>query len=252
MNKILIRNGIVDNSKSDGYTISSNKIIFKTSGTYYLEYLGDMDVNLVMVVDGGIEVLLIETSFNNKLNVNNHYIVKDGTFKVNKFYCNKKVYEKIEIDLMSENSRMDYYFSNICLLVEDYEIKINHLNKKTISNIRNRAVALNNSKLNFVINSNVSKGMDESLLDQTTRVITFGESDVKIVPNMFIDLDNVVAKHGSVVGTIREEMIFYLMSRGIEYNEAVKLIIKGYLFSNGQFDYDLRSKVFKIIDMYWR
>jgi len=252
MNKILIRNGIIDNVNNDNYCVNNNKIIFKRSGVYYLEYYGNMDVNLSILVDGGIDILLIETSFDNNLNVNNHYIIKEGKIKVNKFYCNKYVVENIDIDLMNENSKIDYYFSNICLLEESYVININHMNKNTISNISNKSVALNNSKLNFVINSNVGIGMDESVLDQNTRIITFGECDAKILPNMFIDIDNVVAKHGSVIGTVKEDMIFYLMSRGIDYNEALKLIIKGYLFSNGNFDYDLRSKILKIINLYWR
>jgi len=252
MNKILIRNGFIDDAFNGYYNVFNNEITFKNSGTYYLEYNGDSDTKLTVIVDGGIDILLVVASFDNNLKSEIHYIIKDSTVRVNKFYCNKKVIERVNVDLLNEYSRLEYYFSNICLLEEEYEFNINHMNKKTISNISNKAVALNNSKLNYVINSNVDKDMDDSLLEQTTRIITFGKCDAKIIPNMFIDFDNVIAKHGSVIGTIQEDMIFYLMSRGIEYNEALKLIIKGYLFSNVMFDYDLRSKVLKIIDMYWR
>lgn len=252
MNKILVRNGIVDNINNDNYKISDNKIIFKNSGIYYLEYVNDMVSNLTLVVDNDIQVVLVEISFDNNLEVNNHYIVKKGNLKVNKFYCNKSVDEHIKIDLISELAQIDYDFASICIMEEKYVFDINHQSKKTVSNIRNKAIALNNSKLNYVINSNVDKEMEGSLLDQTTRVITFGECDVQVMPNMFIDLDNVVSKHGSVIGTIKEELIFYLMSRGIEYNDAVKLIIKGYLLTNSNFDYDLRGKIIKKIDMYWR
>jgi len=47
-------------------------------------------------------------------------------------------------------------------------------------------------------------------------------------------------------------MVFYLMSRGIEYNDAIKLLIKGYLFSNINADSSLREKILNVIDMYWR
>lgn len=252
MNKILVRDGIVQNIDNDDYVIDNNKILFKQSGTYYLEYLNNMTVDLEIEIDGGIDVLLIETSFDNKLVINNYYKVKNGMLNVNKFYGNKSVNEQIKIDLIMENARIDYSFANICLREEKYVININHLNKNTFSNVTNKAVALNNSKLDFEINSTVVDGMDDAILDQTTRVITFGECDVKVRPNMFVDFDNVIAKHGSVIGTIKDELIFYLMSRGICYDETVKLIIKGYLLMNSSFSYDLRSKIIKKIEEYWR
>ena len=71
MNKILVRDGIVQNIDNDDYVIDNNKILFKQSGTYYLEYLNNMTVDLEIEIDGGIDVLLIETSFDNKLVINN-------------------------------------------------------------------------------------------------------------------------------------------------------------------------------------
>ena len=150
------------------------------------------------------------------------------------------------------NARIDYNFSNICLINENYLIDINHNASKTISNISNKSVAMDNSRLKFVINSNVSKKMSDSVLDQSTKIITFGDADASISPNMFIDTFDVVAKHGSVIGTVDDETMFYLMSRGITYNEALKLVIKGYLLSNINIDFNIRAKIIKIIDMYWR
>ncbi len=251
MNKILIRNGLIEKKINDYYEVINNKIYFKKNGTYYVEYLDDMNINIEFIVEDNTDILLVETSFNNNINVNNQYTIY-GKIVVNKFYSNKNVYEKININLMRENAKIEYYFSNICLFEENYQININHLCKNTNSIISNKAVALNNSKINYEINSNVSKDMNGSVLDQATRIITFGECDAKVLPNMYIDLEDVIAKHGSVIGTIKDEMIFYLMSRGINYNEALKLIIKGYLLSHGMYDYDIRRKVLKTIDMYWR
>ena len=75
--------------------------------------------------------------------------------------------------------------------------------KNTVSNISNKSVSLNNSNLNFIINSYVSSEMIRSVLNQETRIITFGDSNAKVSPNMFIDTDDVVASHGSFVGAIR-------------------------------------------------
>ena len=64
---------------------------------------------------------------------------------------------------------------------------------------------------------------------------------------MFINEDSVEARHGSVVGRLDEEEIFYLMSRGIELDEAINLIIKGFIFSNLNVDMEKRGRIFQVI-----
>ena len=46
---------------------------------------------------------------------------------------------------------------------------------------------------------------------------------------MEIYADDVKCSHGSSSGSIDEEAIHYLMTRGIELKEAKKLLIKGFL-----------------------
>lgn len=252
MNKIIVNNGKMSDCNNEYYLIDKNCITFKKSGTYFLEYIDCTCFDLTFELLNDITVSLSEISFSNKISVNNKYIIHDRSFlTINKFYNNDLVSEKILIDLNGNNSRIDYNFSNICLSDENYIIDIKHNAKNTVSNISNKSVSLNNSNLNFIINSYVSSEMIRSVLNQETRIITFGDSNAKVSPNMFIDTDDVVASHGSFIGTIRDDIIFYLMSRGISYNDALKLVIKGYLFSNINADADIRSRIYKVMDMYW-
>ena len=124
--------------------------------------------------------------------------------------------------------------------------------KSTSSNVCNKSIAMEGSTLNFVINSIVGKEYEKSILNQSTRIVTLGESNSHISPNMYIDCDDVEARHGSVIGTFKDDLVFYLMSRGIEYSDSIKLLIKGYLLSNVDTDSNLREKIFNVIDMYWR
>ncbi len=248
MNKILIGKKII--SDSDNISIDRNKIKFLSDGSYEIEYTCDGKYNLTFITSGNVSIL--EYSFDNKLDINNHYIVNDGNLLVTKFYNNNEVNEKINIDLCSEDANIDYRFSNICKRNENYIINVNHKVAKTISNIINKSIALEGSKLHFIINSNVDKKSIKSVLNQTTRIVTMGECDTSISPNMFIDLDDVEAKHGSVVGTFKSDEIFYLMSKGISYNDTLKLLIKGYILSNMIVNHEIRKKIMDIIDMYWR
>ena len=250
MNKILVsRDKIISNS--DNILVVGNNIKLFNDGIYSLEYEDIDNIELCIEIDNCAKVVLFESSFLDSIIVNNKYIVNDGELRINKFYNNKNVSEKIDIDLCSMGSKIDYRFSNICTGVENYIININHNNKNTISNINNKSIAMDGSKLNFVINSIVKKEYNGSILDQNTRIVTIGDSDSKISPNMFIDCDDIEARHGSVVGTFKDELVFYLMSRGIEYNDCIKLLVKGFLFSNIDVDNKMRERILNVIDMYW-
>jgi len=248
MNKILIGRKIVSDDKN--IKISKNVITFLESGEYVIEYTESVDRQIVFEINGNVR--LIETSFDNNLTLDNQYIINSGNLMVIKFYNNDMVMEKIRIDLCGFGSMVDYKFANICKGIEKYEINVNHNSKNTVSNICNKSVALKNSNIKFVINSNVCKNANKSVLNQSTRIVTMDECDALIKPNMFIDLDDVEAKHGSIIGSFKEEDIFYLMSKGISYSDTLKLLIKGYLFSNIDGYFDLRQRVLEIINMYWR
>jgi ABC-type transport system involved in Fe-S cluster assembly, permease component len=49
-------------------------------------------------------------------------------------------------------------------------------------------------------------------------------------PELEIYADDVKCSHGSASGSLNEDSIFYLMSRGLNYKEAKKLLINGFLF----------------------
>ena len=249
MNKILVGNNRIT-SDDNNVLINGKTITFNNDGEYFLEYTQSGEYKIKFNINGNVK--LTEISFDNDLNLNNKYIIDNGNLTVIKFYNNKRVIENIDIDLCNPLCRVDYYFANICKMEEKYTININHKCKETFSNIVNRSVAFKNSILKFVINSNVIKDAVKSVLDQNTRIVTMGECDASISPNMFIDLDDVEAKHGSVIGTFKEDQVFYLMSKGINYNDTIKLLIKGYILGNMNIDFDTRKRIMDVIDEYWR
>ena len=218
---------------------------------YEIEYIDCDDVKLEFMIDNA-KIEILDYSSDNYLKIKNIYNIDNGSLRIDKFYNNKQVDEEIDFNLMQDGDRIDYNFATISLGEENYIINVNHNNKNTISNIDNRSVALKNSKINYTINSRVLKDCVKSMLDQNTRIITLDECEAKISPNMFIDLDDVIAKHGSVIGTFKEDQVFYLMSKGISYNDTVKLLIKGYLLSKIRVNVDIRMKIMDIIDRYWR
>ncbi len=247
MNKIIIGKKIT--SDSSNVKITGRRIEFLLDGDYEIEYVSDIDEKLELVISGDINLLVY--SFDNKLINKCHYIVNKGCLYVYKFYNNHNVNEEIDIDLCGSRASVLYKFANICKEEENYILNINHKTSDTYSDINNKTVSLKNSKVNFIINSNVSKEAIGSKLVQNTRVVTMDDSDASISPNMYTPLNDVEAKHGSIIGTFKEEEIFYLMSKGISYNDALKLMVKGYLLSNIDIKHEIRKRIIDVIDEYW-
>jgi Fe-S cluster assembly protein SufD len=48
------------------------------------------------------------------------------------------------------------------------------------------------------------------------------------IPSLIVETDNVKASHGGTVGEIDEDQVFYMMSRGISRQNAVRILVEGY------------------------
>lgn len=88
------------------------------------------------------------------------------------------------------------------------------------------------SKSKIVSNVSVNQQtIKNKSLQKITGVLLSGECKIVGEPNLKIDALNVDAKHKLNIGSLDKNEIFYLMSKGIDKNEAKKIIINSYLIS---------------------
>lgn len=230
--------------------IDKEIIEIKESGSYVLEF-GNIQ-NVEFIISNSIEVSLFCINVDMIIDRTINYRVLDNSrLVVNKFYNNKNSYENIYVNLDGVGSSIEYYFSSISIASEKYNMVINHNNKLVSSKIINHIIAMDKASVEFIIDSNVEHGNGGTIMNQSTKIINLGENRSVIKPNMNIREYDVKASHGSVVGEFREEDIFYLMSRGISYNDSLKLLIKGFLLGK-YIDSKFCDKINLVIDKYWR
>ena len=253
MNNILVKNNIIQDYENEYINISNNIVTFKKSCDYniYYENCDNIDINIVVL--DNVYVKLFEYMVDLKIQSNISYNIDDnGTLLLFKFYSNNKVNENININLNGYMSKINYNFSNICINEEKYKFVINHNNSNTISDISNKSICLEYGKLEFDIDTVVEKGNVLCNTNQDTKIINFGDNKSIIKPNMYISEDNIEARHSSVIGNFNDDELLYLMPRGIDYNNSIKLLVKGYIFSNLIVDMEKRSKILNEISKYWR
>ena len=139
---------------------------------------------------------------------------------------------EINVDLKKENSN-SYILSGLSLGKEEHqEIKtqINHLapNCKSYQKIKN--VLENDSNGVYQGKIFVKEIAQKTDVYQLSKALILDDkAEFNAKPELEIYADDVKCSHGSTSGSIDEDAIHYLMTRGIELPVAKKLLINGFL-----------------------
>jgi len=96
--------------------------------------------------------------------------------------------------------------------------------------INQRGVLLENSRLIFNGIGQIVHGAHGSKADQQNRVLMMSdEAHGDANPLLLINENDVIAAHAASVGPVDKVQMNYLMSRGIPYDQAQRLVIRGFL-----------------------
>ncbi len=63
---------------------------------------------------------------------------------------------------------------------------------------------------------------------QTHSMLLSPQAKGDAIPSLIVETDNVSASHGGTVGEIDEAQVFYMMTRGISRQDAVRTLVEGY------------------------
>ena len=137
--------------------------------------------------------------------------------------------ENLLVNLESENS----IFNGKTLSVDKntnsvFTQRVNHLAKRSESNISNYGVAMDNANLMFDTTGFIERGMSKTICKQLAHGVVMDDTSVvKSKPILLINEYDCLANHGAAIGKMDDETLFYLMSRGLTRNEAFLLVLKG-------------------------
>jgi len=140
-----------------------------------------------------------------------------------------KAYMEIELDGKGANGRMSGFFFADGEQLFDHDTQQNHNAPLTVSDLLFKGAAKDQART-------VWQGMIKSLpkmqkIDgyQASRNLLLSE-DARMdgIPGLEIEADDVKCSHAATFGTLEDEPIFYLMSRGIERSTAELMVIDGF------------------------
>jgi Fe-S cluster assembly protein SufD len=111
----------------------------------------------------------------------------------------------------------------------DYRLLIDHHGRNTTSDVFLKGALEDSAQSVFTGLLRIEKDAQKTSTFETNRNLVLSE-DAKAhsVPNLEILCDDVVCGHGSSVGPLEEEHLYYLQSRGLRRERAERLLVKGF------------------------
>lgn len=110
------------------------------------------------------------------------------------------------------------------------EVFITHAAPNTRSNVNVRAVLRGKSKFDFRGNVKIKNGAKGSDAYLRSDALLFDDAKMgDDTPALEILEKDVKAGHAATVGKVDENMMFYLMSRGIGRKQAERMLIEGFI-----------------------
>ena len=191
-------------------------------------------IELFLEQNASLEIIINVTSKNEISLINNLYakLLNDANLSVHMVSTGGLFSRsRLDIDLFGNGSGFEidgvYFGENN--QIHDTRVFVNHLGKSTTSNMITKGVLGDESSSIFTGTIHIAEGAVKTQSQQENRNIILTEkASAQSVPNLEILCDDVICGHGSSVGPIDETLYHYVMSRGINKENAEKLLIKGF------------------------
>ena len=213
------------------------------SNPMYLEI--ENTVNLNIKVNKGANTKLVIIG-NNNYNLNIE-LLDNSKLIVNSI--NKDNNVNITINLNSKSS-ITYNHSIVSNSDSINNFTVNYLTSDSVSNINNYGINLASNKLFFTIDGIIKKKLSNIICNQSSKIINFKKGNSKIIPNLIIDSNDIIANHSAYIGEIGEEEKFYMLSRGINEKDIKNIIYKTTMLGKMELKEE-KEELYKRINEWW-
>ena len=131
----------------------------------------------------------------------------------------------------------------------DNKTYVRHLSESCKSDQIYKGILNGKSKATYYSNTFVDKNAQKTEGYQLSKgIILSDEATFFSKPELRIYADDVKCSHGSTIGPIDEQLIYYIRSRGISKKEATKILIKSFI--NDSFEKISKSSIQKKVEVY--
>jgi Fe-S cluster assembly protein SufD len=211
------------------YQLTERQVTIKAQGSVNLIIANNLELH--SDVQGKLNLNLISEA-KEAISITHHSQVAGELVLTHAFLQPLGVKLLMKANLIQPQASIKGISASVASHSKQYRFEVNHQAPLTTSNIENYAVVLNEGTFYCDTIGKINQGYPECKAYQTTRVLTTTAiNDIKVLPILAIDENNVQAKHACTIGKLDQEQLYYLQSRGLDLAQALQLIIRGYLSS---------------------
>ncbi len=257
INNVFLNSGIFFNIKSesrlnirlihdtsDNFTIFQNNFInFKKNCEVQLEDHFHLKHNSINNINYNIEVeedaIIKHNIFQNFSNSNKLYLTSNTVCKKNSSYNQNTYNFSAGFVRNFHHAHLNGEFANAslkgCFFLKDDNACTNKTNiihnaENCVSNQTYKGILNNHSNANYYSNTFVSENAQKTEGYQLSKGILLTDNcSFFSKPELRIFADDVKCSHGSTIGPVDESALYYLRSRGINKNQAMKMIISSFI-----------------------
>ena len=269
LNSLFLNSGyeitISENEQATIYI--SNNTKEKNSTIFQKNFIHCMKNSKVCIIEEYSSQILSNTNSVNFLNIDEnanlkHYIIQRNAkksplqltsytnCKKNSQYkqstiniANSSIRNHHYANLLGENVHADLdgiFFASTDQII-DNKTHVNHNFPNSESNQCYKGILTDNAKASYLSKTFVDKIAQKTEAYQLSKgVLLSNESSFYSKPELKIYADDVKCSHGSTIGPIDQDLLFYLRSRGLNKKQSISLLIKSF-FDNIVSNYDQKN-----------
>lgn len=208
MNKLLVKEGIlsINNSLND-LDIKTNTLTLEISGNVCINDINnntDLDLKIIMAKGS-------------------HLLYNRYNESINKF--------NLDIEIV-DNTYVEFNYSLKTLTESNINLNANIAGDNNVSHINFHGLTDDKGIIKNIATSKVWENTKNNEVLENLRIVTLNDAENMIVPNLLVRSDSVNAIHNTTISSVDKDYLFYLNSKGINNEDATKLIVDGFLKSN--------------------
>ena len=135
----------------------------------------------------------------------------------------------IDLDGQGSSARIVGLFFGFREQILDYRMVLNHRGPKSTSQVLLKGAVEDSAQSIFSGLVRIEKpAIGASAFETNRNLVLSPDAKANSIPNLEILCDDVICGHGSSVGPLEEDHLYYLGSRGISPGRAERLLVRGF------------------------
>ncbi len=234
--------------KLDFYDIIKMNIEVKedTSLLIFYEEEKDIKLDISIIVKQNVTFTLkeIKEANDSKIQVK-YYVYDNAKVDVQKFYDTTSLKELNIAYLNGTGASITSSIKGMIKGNSKIDMLVYHNYPKTISNLENKFVTIQEGVMKLNVTTMIYNKMKKSVANQINHIVNQNKSASLIKPNLLIEENDIEANHSANLSEFDPEILYYMSTRRIKKEDALKMLIKGFL------DVDFID-ISEYIKKYWR